>query len=116
MTFFLLMCRETKIRHIQSQNIEIHVLRPTFSEKPQSEAEISYMPACFSMLVCHYRHNRPGILSLGTSVSSSIENQNQTIVLLKYLRNSVLSLVSYILSLITRPQTSGRYGMEGRNI
>ena len=39
------MCRDTKIRHIQSQNIEIRVLRPELSEEPQSEAKQIIMSA-----------------------------------------------------------------------
>ena len=36
---------QTKIWHIQSQNIEICALRPKFSEKPWYEADIFFMPA-----------------------------------------------------------------------
>ena len=43
------LCCEAKIWHIQSQKIEIHVLRPKFSEKPRSEADKKIMSACPGM-------------------------------------------------------------------
>ena len=41
------MCRKTKIRHIQSQNLEIRVSRPKLSEKSRYEADIFFMPAWY---------------------------------------------------------------------